>query len=83
MPYSIFYARRDNFSALMECYQAFSRVTTGPTKMQTRLGERDWNGSGNVRSIVAVFLFEVVHFFGEDAEIAAVAINYLDRFLGE
>lgn len=71
-PYCALYSR-DKFSALMECYDAFPIFDTGLP------AERS---GGNIRSIVASFLFEVVYFFGEEKEIAAVAMNYLDRFLG-
>ena len=67
LPYCIFY-KRDKFVALMKCYAEFTSTNLEPEI---------------VRGNIAAFLFEVVDFYDEDREIAVVAMNYLDRFLGK
>jgi hypothetical protein len=64
-PYDVF-LNGNNLSLLMQSYQAFDPETTNP---------------GEVRYLTAGFLFQVVDFYGEERQVAIVAMNYLDRFL--
>lgn len=55
-----------NFASLMQSYEAFDPQSADPAQ---------------VRYLTAGFLFQVVDFYGEEREVAIVAMNYLDRFL--
>eukprot|EP00557_Chaetoceros_sp_GSL56_P000943 CAMPEP_0176501878 /NCGR_PEP_ID=MMETSP0200_2-20121128/14434_1 /TAXON_ID=947934 /ORGANISM="Chaetoceros sp., Strain GSL56" /LENGTH=520 /DNA_ID=CAMNT_0017900871 /DNA_START=1419 /DNA_END=2978 /DNA_ORIENTATION=- len=56
-----------NFSYLMQSYEAFDPEEAA--------------GPAQVRYLTAGFLFQVVDFYGEEREVAIVAMSYLDRFL--
>jgi hypothetical protein len=67
----------DNSASLMECYYFLGKdkeASPDIMKPHNQIGHE-------VRSCIIGFLFETVDYFGEDREIVAVAIDYLDRFL--
>ena len=52
----------------MQCYQAFDTSSSDPD---------------DIRCLIAGFLLQVADFYGEEREVAVVAMSYLDRFLSK
>ena len=65
--YCVFLDRR-KLSNLMQCYQAFDISSSDPD---------------DIRCLIAGFLLQVADFYGEEREVAVVAMSYLDRFLSK
>lgn len=78
--YNVYFQGEDFHNSLMECYASLGCIDNKKGSPSSSLHQLNESGQ-TVKNSIIQFLFEAVDFYGEDREIVAVAINYLDRFL--